>query len=191
MNAMILKLDLTGRPLRWVTKQEAALLYSRDLVAWEAGERCLRIMGGTSRLTLSRSYIDLSTIVAARGIDRRRDALSDVPLLTNTRLFRRDAMTCMYCGERFARSQLSRDHLFPVSKGGKDCWENVVSACRPCNHRKGDCLPDNLDRLGMRLIAIPYAPNRAEGLILANHRILGDQMAYLKTQGSKERARSN
>jgi len=43
----------------------------------------------------------------------------------------------------------------------------------------------------MRLIAIPYAPNRAEELILANHRILGDQMAYLKIQGSKERARSN
>ena len=37
-----------------------------------------------------------------------------------------------------------------------------------------------LDECGMRLLAVPYAPNRAEGLILENRHILGDQMEFLK-----------
>jgi 5-methylcytosine-specific restriction endonuclease McrA len=30
------------------------------------------------------------------------------------------------------------DHVIPQSKGGKDAWDNLVTACRPCNHAKAD-----------------------------------------------------
>ncbi len=40
---------------------------------------------------------------------------------------------CAYCGEK---TKLTKDHVQPVSKGGTDKIENIVPACRPCNHRK-------------------------------------------------------
>ncbi len=49
MNAMILKLDVAGRPVRWVSRQEGALLYCRDQVAWEAGHEVIRLYGGNHR----------------------------------------------------------------------------------------------------------------------------------------------
>ena len=51
-----------------------------------------------------------------------------------------------------------------------------MTACRACNQRKDD---RTLQELGWTLLALPYEPNRAEGLILANRRILADQMAFL------------
>ena len=84
---------------------------------------------------------------------------------------------------------MTRDHVQPVSRGGRDVWENVVSACRRCNHRKDDRTLAEAERIGMRLLAVPYRPNRAEGLILENRRILADQMAFLAARiGSGSRS---
>ncbi len=173
----VLKLDVGGRPVSWITREEGALLYCRDQVAWEAGMEHIVLRGGYSRATRRRSVLLVSTIVAAHGVHRGSDLLNDVPALTNRRLFRRDDHMCLYCGDYLYDSELTRDHVVPVSRGGEDTWENVVTACRECNHRKADML---IDECGMRLLAIPYAPNRAEGLILENRHILGDQMEFLK-----------
>jgi hypothetical protein len=54
---------------------------------------------------------------------------------------------------------------------------NVVTSCRSCNERKGNRL---LEEANMQLLYAPYIPNRAEFLILANRRILTDQMEFLK-----------
>jgi 5-methylcytosine-specific restriction endonuclease McrA len=71
----------------------------------------------------------------------------------------------------------------PRSRGGQDAWDNVVAACRRCNHHKGNRLPDEC---GMELVALPYVPNFAEYLALINSgRILGDQMDFLKSQVGK------
>ena len=179
MNTMILKLNIAGRPVSWITREEGALLYCRDRVAWEAGFDFVRLRGGVSRITGRRSVLQVSTIVAAHGGAREFDLLNDVPPLTNKNLFRRDNHMCLYCGDYLYDCELTRDHVVPVSRGGTDTWENVVTACRVCNHHKDDKL---LDDIGMRLLAIPYAPNRAEGLILENRHILGDQMEFLKMQ---------
>lgn len=55
--------------------------------------------------------------------------------LTRREVFIRDHHTCQYCGKR--GSDLTIDHVIPRSRGGQHTWENVVAACRPCNHRKG------------------------------------------------------
>ena len=47
----------------------------------------------------------------------------------------RDGYTCMYCG---ARDKLTIDHMLPSSRGGKTSFENCVTACQPCNNRKGN-----------------------------------------------------
>lgn len=86
---------------------------------------------------------------------------------------------CLYCGRGFGRAHLTRDHVLPVSKGGRDIWENVVAACFPCNSRKSNRTPQQAD---MPLLAVPYRPSWIEHLILSNRNILADQMAFLKNQ---------
>jgi 5-methylcytosine-specific restriction endonuclease McrA len=54
----------------------------------------------------------------------------------------RDQYTCQYCGTQPGRAQLTMDHVIPRSRGGDTCWENVVTACGPCNRRKGGRTPD-------------------------------------------------
>lgn len=95
----------------------------------------MEIHGGISRLTGERSTLALHPIIAARGHARSR-ALDPTPTLSNTALFARDSQLCMYCGQHFSRPQLTRDHVMPVSKGGRDTWENVVTACFQCNSRR-------------------------------------------------------
>ena len=105
-----------------------------------------------------------------------------VPPLTNRALFRRDLHLCMYCGVRFGERELTRDHVLPKSRGGRDHWRNVVAACKRCNQRKGNRLPEEA---GMEMLAVPYQPNTAEWLALINSdRIRGDQMEFLRTQFS-------
>ncbi|HZV39460.1 MAG TPA: HNH endonuclease, partial [Pseudoxanthomonas sp.] len=62
----LLSLDAHGRVLDWINWQDAACLYARGAVAWTLGDPCLRVHGGTSRLSGEQSVIDLHPIVASR-----------------------------------------------------------------------------------------------------------------------------
>ncbi|KAF1695563.1 MULTISPECIES: HNH endonuclease [Pseudoxanthomonas] len=174
----VLSLDAHGRAMDWIHWQDATCLYARDAVAWTLGDPCMRVRGGIRRDTGDRSIIELHPIVATRGHAHAR-ALDPTPSLSNTALFARDAHLCLYCGRQFARPHLTRDHVMPLSKGGRDVWENVVSACFHCNSRKGSRTPQQAH---MPLLAVPYRPSWIEHLILSNRNILADQMAFLKAQ---------
>ena len=80
--------------------------------------------------------------------------------VTNTFLFARDDYCCMYCGahrsELRGRHFLTRDHIVPRAQGGENTWENVVTACSPCNNRKGSRTPEEA---GMKLLTVPREPN--------------------------------
>lgn len=173
----VLSLDAHGRILNWMHWQDAVCLYVRGAVAWTLGEPCLTVHGGTNRASGQQSLIDLHPIVAARS-HARVQALPPSPSLTNTALFARDANLCLYCGHEYGRHALTRDHVVPVSRGGRDVWENVVCACFHCNSRKGGRTPQ---QAGMPLLAVPYRPSWVEHLILSNRHILADQMAFLKS----------
>ena len=62
--------------------------------------------------------------------------------LTRRALFARDGYRCQYCG---VGSRLTVDHVVPRSRGGPSEWENIVTACAPCNLRKGNRLPGEVD----------------------------------------------
>jgi hypothetical protein len=64
----------------------------------------------------------------------------------------RDFYECQYCA---SKESLTIDHVVPKSKGGKDTWENLVTACQKCNSRKGNRTPDEAD---MKLRKIPKQP---------------------------------
>ena len=63
------------------------------------------------------------------------------PAFTRFNVFLRDRFTCQYCGESLPTHDLTFDHVIPRSKGGHTTWENVVTACSPCNLVKGSRLP--------------------------------------------------
>jgi 5-methylcytosine-specific restriction endonuclease McrA len=172
----VLSLDAHGRILDWMHWQDAVCLYVRGAVAWTLGVPCLTVHGGTSRASGLQSIIELHPIVAARS-HARVQALPPSPALSNTALFARDANLCLYCGKEYGRHSLTRDHVMPVSRGGRDVWENVVCACYHCNSRKGGRTPQ---QAGMPLLAVPYRPSWVEHLVLSNRHILADQMAFLK-----------
>mgnify|MGYP001764991707 FL=1 len=179
----VLSLDSNGRILDWMSWQDATCLYVRGAVAWTIGDPCLVVHGGRSRLTGEQSTVALHPIVASRG-HARPGMMAPAPALTNAALFARDRHLCMYCGQQFSRPQLTRDHVVPTSRGGRDHWENVVSACLPCNVRKGGRTPQQAN---MPLLAIPYRPSWVEHLILSNRNILSDQMDFLMSHLPRNR----
>ena len=99
--------------------------------------------------------------------------------VTNTFLFARDDYTCMYCGRHReqlkGRQFLTRDHVVPLSRGGGNTWDNVVTACSPCNNRKGNRLPKEA---GMRIRIEPGEPNHVH-LVWAVRRVTPVQAKYI------------
>lgn len=82
------------------------------------------------------------------------------PRFSKYNLYLRDMFTCQYCSIKLPQTQLTLDHVLPISHGGKTSWENIVAACGPCNHSKG-----NNKRI--RPSKEPYQPDYFE---LANNR---------------------
>lgn len=80
------------------------------------------------------------------------ERLWKVPPVTRRELLRRDGHHCQYCG---SGKKLTIDHVIPRSKGGTHTWDNVVTACEPCNLKKSDRL---LHEVGMVLKTKPKAP---------------------------------
>ena len=177
----ILRLNIAGHPVEWLTWQDATTLYARELITWTLGETIRKVHGGMSRRTGEQSCIELHSIIACAG--EMHHCEQKKPALSNRILFRRDQNLCMYCGKEFRDKDLSCDHIVPTSRGGSNSWVNVVAACRRCNHFKQDRTPEEAH---MELLALPYEPNPAEYLALVNSkRIRADQMEFLKSQFSK------
>jgi 5-methylcytosine-specific restriction endonuclease McrA len=179
---LILQLDVAGNPCRWMTYEDAAYYKAKDLIAWVYGEDEFTIYGGENALTGEQSSMDLNTIIAVKGEIGDKGRFR-IPTLTNRALFRRDQHICAYCGNEFGHDHLTRDHIVARSRGGPDVWTNVVTACGGCNKLKDD---RTLEQAGMKLLYLPYAPNRSEYLILMNRNILADQMEFLKSRVTKD-----
>ncbi len=75
--------------------------------------------------------------------------------LTRRNLMFRDSHQCQYCGKRPPLRELNIDHVLPRSRGGDDSWENLVTACRICNLRKGWKTPEEAN---MNLARRPFRP---------------------------------
>ena len=94
--------------------------------------------------------------------------------LTRLEVFHRDQYTCQYCGKK--TRQLTLDHVLPRYRGGGHSWENVVSACVPCNRRKAGSTPE---QAGMKLLCHPDPPR--------GHTYFYIPHSYLQTQSQWQR----
>ena len=73
-------------------------------------------------------------------------------VLSRRNIMRRDKFSCQYCAKK---SDRTIDHVLPKSRGGKDQWENLVTACEKCNVKKGNKTPQEAQ---MPLKRKPYRP---------------------------------
>lgn len=81
------------------------------------------------------------------------------PALTRFNVFLRDRFVCQYCLGPYPAADLTFDHVNPRARGGRTCWENVVTACSCCNLRKGSRLPEES---GLQLRRHPSEPTNRE-----------------------------
>ena len=141
----VLVLNATFEPLNTVSVPRAvALLLADKAEIVEAAEARLRSQHITLPLPI---VIRLVTYVRIPRM---------MPLAVTRRgVFNRDNHTCQYCGRTLHSAELTLDHVLPRSRGGKTAWENVVAACKPCNHRKNDRMPAEAH---MRLLRTPFRP---------------------------------
>jgi 5-methylcytosine-specific restriction endonuclease McrA len=142
----VLVLNATYEPINVCTVRRATVLVLKSKAEiLEVGTGELH----WSRGSMSRpAVIRLVTYVRIpRDPHRRR--------ITRRAVFARDDWECQYCG---ARTSLTVDHVIPRSKGGESSWENIVASCAPCNRRKGDRLPHQIDMHPRRRPRVP-SPN--------------------------------
>jgi 5-methylcytosine-specific restriction endonuclease McrA len=172
---------------------------------WSSGMGCLTLNASYEPLTLVpfrraiRLVLDRKAEIVEADPGRRvRSEARDLPVptvirlvryvhvprrfrrqVTNTFLFARDGYCCVYCGrhrsELRGRQFLTRDHVLPISRGGENTWQNVVTSCSPCNNRKGDRLPEEA---GMRLSTTPDEPNYVH-LVWAVRRVTPIQAKWI------------
>lgn len=73
--------------------------------------------------------------------------------LSRQNIYKRDGYRCQYCGRKDA---LTLDHVMPKSRGGRDTWQNLVTACQKCNTLKGDRTPEEAE---LQLRMKPFRPS--------------------------------
>jgi 5-methylcytosine-specific restriction endonuclease McrA len=74
---------------------------------------------------------------------------------TRRNIYEHYSYRCCYCGKKFGSTDLNLEHVIPKSRGGKTCWDNIVTACVPCNLKKGNKL---LIETSMKLLIKPTKP---------------------------------
>lgn len=110
--------------------------------------------------TVTRQYKVPAVIKLHRWVNLKRR----MPVIRFSRanIYARDEYQCQYCYKKFAERELTLDHVWPVVRGGKKTWENIVAACMRCNQKKSDRSPEEA---GFRLLRKPHAPQWLPGIL--------------------------
>ena len=134
INERVLLLNQTYEPLGTVSVARAIVMTLKSSVTVEEldGDRVLR---SATRVFPVPSVIRRREYINVR---RRREASG----MKRLRIYMRDKFRCQYCGEKKNVNELTLDHILPRSRGGDNSPVNVVTACVPCNTRKGSRTPD-------------------------------------------------
>ena len=169
----MLVLNATFEPINVCTVRRATVLLLKSKAeVIEIGSRDLHwATGSLPRPVVIRlvTYVRIPRDTHKRKITRRA-------------VFARDGWECQYCG---ARTSLTVDHVIPRSKGGGSGWDNIVASCAPCNRRKGDRLPHQID---MHPRQKPRTPSAHIFIQLASPTIPATWKQYLLHEARLSRA---
>ena len=126
---------------RW--QRAVCLIFSGKAEMLEKGDRLIRS---------ARQAMPMPSVIRMTYYVKKPRLL--VPF-SRANVFMRDRFACQYCGRSHKPHELTLDHVIPRSLGGDTGWENVVSACKRCNAKKGDRTPEGAN---MRLLKKTRAP---------------------------------
>ena len=173
----VLVLNRYFHPVQITTARRAFLMLFCDgaQAVDEAGEvhdfgswRRLPIRPGDDALPIVGGSLRVPRVLHLRRYERvRRPTVR----LSRRNVMLRDAFQCQYCAKTLPIRDLTIDHVIPSSRGGGDSWENLVTACRPCNLRKGRRTPEEA---AMRLLRVPAMPRWSGPMLL----LLGRPQAF-------------
>jgi 5-methylcytosine-specific restriction endonuclease McrA len=147
--ALVLNADfrpLSTLPLSLVSWQQAVI----DVLA----RRVIVVAEYDAIVRSPSTQIRLPSVVALKKYQTRARKVA----FTRFNVFLRDRFTCQYCGVTKGAAELTFDHVVPRSRGGATSWENIVTACGPCNMGKGS-------RTALRPCRLPMEPTLRELLI--------------------------
>ena len=145
LNAAVLVLNGNYEPLNVTRVRRAVLL----LIVGKAE----MVENGRGHINSATAVLEIPSVIRLATYVRRPLAPRR---LTRREVFNRDRQTCQYCGD--TARDLTLDHVLPRSRGGANSWENVVSACVRCNHRKAGRTPREA-RMRLRREPGPPSPN--------------------------------
>jgi 5-methylcytosine-specific restriction endonuclease McrA len=153
INSPVLVLNQSYEPLNVCRARRAIVLILQGKAEMlEDGMGFIRSINDTVPIP---SVIKLGYYVSRTYRERR---------FTRLGVFHRDNYTCQYCGKQ--SQQLTIDHVIPRYLNGQHTWENVVSACIPCNHRKAGRTPK---QAGIKLIRQPSQPGDNHTFYIPHH----------------------
>lgn len=146
MSNKIILLNSDFNPIKVISVRKAIKLISRNKVEG-----------------IGSKYIKVKTIVKEIVVPRVLRLLNYIKLnyrrtvnYSRKMIYERDMYICQYCSAKLTNKNISLDHVIPISKGGKNTFENLVTSCKKCNHRKG---PKLMDEIGYSLIKHPTRPD--------------------------------
>jgi len=138
----VLVLNQNYEPLNVCTVRRAFVLVDRG--------KAEIIENGRGYLHSQRAIFEMPSVIRLVYLIRRPRPQGR---LTRRDIFLRDGFACQYCGK--STKDLTLDHVMPRHRGGGHIWENVVAACKHCNHRKAGRTPEEARMLLKR---DPYRP---------------------------------
>jgi 5-methylcytosine-specific restriction endonuclease McrA len=169
INLPVLVLNQSYEPLNICRVRRAiVLIYEHKAEMVENGAGFLHSVNGE---------FPVPTVIRLASLVRRPPRV--VRKLTRLEIFKRDNYTCQYCGKE--SRHLTLDHVIPRYRNGQHTWENVVSACVPCNRRKAGRTPQEA---GMKLIRQPTQPHGNGLFYIPAHytNIRSEWLKYLPAQ---------
>lgn len=142
-----LVLNASFEPLHIVTWQRAIqLLFQGKVEVVEESDREVHTVRMTIKIPAVLRLLTYVPLARKKQIVR----------FSRANIFIRDNNVCQYCGNQFGKNHLTLDHIIPIVQSGRKSWDNIVTACKPCNQRKGGRTPA---QAGMSLIRKPRQPN--------------------------------
>jgi 5-methylcytosine-specific restriction endonuclease McrA len=165
----VLVLNATYEPINVCTVRRATVLLLKDKAemvehaSWELRSESLSVPRPM--------VIRLVTFVKVPRDTHRRK-------ITRRAVFARDGWQCQYCG---ARTSLTVDHVIPRSRGGGSGWDNIVASCAPCNRRKADRMPHQVN---MHPRVKPRTPSAHIFIQLASPTIPATWKQYLQPKAA-------
>jgi 5-methylcytosine-specific restriction endonuclease McrA len=147
-----LLLNATYEPLKVVPWKKAITLWCQGKV---------EIVASHDREIRAVSFsLKLPSVIRLLRYVRIKKRFDYVPF-SRANIYARDGYSCQYCGHSHPTTDLTFDHVVPVSQGGRKDWENIVTCCVSCNRRKGGRTPQEA---GMRLVRPPRRPDSAPAI---------------------------